>query len=130
MTQRTLLKYALLADAAASGATGLFMAGGAGLLAPLLGLPKPLLLYAGLFLIPYAVIVALVGVASPVRTGAVCGIVLANLVWTAASFGLFALPQIAPTLLGYAFVAAQALAVLAFALVQRAGLARLRAQGA
>ena len=50
----TLLRYALIGDAVASGATGLLMAGGSGLLAGLLGLPEELLRVAGLVLLPYA----------------------------------------------------------------------------
>lgn len=54
----SLLKFALVADAAVSGATGLLLAAGASLLAGLLALPEPLMRYAGLFLLPYAAVVA------------------------------------------------------------------------
>src|SRR5215207_1662991 len=47
----TFLRYALLGDAIASGATGLLSFAGAGLLSSLLGLPEPLLRYAGLVLL-------------------------------------------------------------------------------
>ena len=46
------LRTVLLADAIASGATGLLMIAGAGLLEGLLGLPVALLREAGLVLIP------------------------------------------------------------------------------
>ena len=59
--QRSFLRFALLADAAVSGATGLLAFAGAGILDGLLGLPTELLRYAGLSLIPYAAIVAYVG---------------------------------------------------------------------
>ena len=59
--QSSLLRFALLADALASGAMGVLMAAGAGLLAPFLGLPRPLLLWAGLLLIPFALLVAWTG---------------------------------------------------------------------
>lgn len=49
-----LLRYALIGDALASGATGLLLAGGTGLPTGLLGLPEQLMRYAGLFLLPYA----------------------------------------------------------------------------
>ncbi len=52
------LRLALLGDAAASGATGLLLATAAGPLAPLLGLPEPLLRSAGLVLLPYAAAIA------------------------------------------------------------------------
>ena len=47
-----LLRFALIGDAVASGATGLLMALGAGLLTGLLGLPESLLRIAGLILLP------------------------------------------------------------------------------
>ena len=46
------LKKTLLADAIVSGAAALLMAAGAGLLAPLLGLPAGLLFWAGIVLLP------------------------------------------------------------------------------
>ena len=48
LRQNTFLRYALLADAVASGATGLMMIAGAGLLEGLLGLPVALMREAGL----------------------------------------------------------------------------------
>ncbi len=48
------LRFALLIDAAVSGATGVLMAAGASPLASLLGLPELLILAVGLFFLPYA----------------------------------------------------------------------------
>ena len=56
-----LLRFALLGDAVASGATGLLLAAASGPLAWLLGLPAPLLRGAGLVLLPYATLVAWLG---------------------------------------------------------------------
>ncbi len=116
------LKFALVADAVASGATGILLAGGAGFLTNLLGLPEPLMFYAGLFLVPYALFVAWVGLRPEIPRGAAGLIVALNLVWCVGSFALLASGVVNPGLLGHLFVAAQALVVGAFAMLQIAGL--------
>lgn len=116
------LRLALLGDAAASGATGLLLAAAAGPLAPLLGLPEPLLRGAGLILLPYAALVAWAGRAAAPPRGAIWAIIAVNLLWVADSLLLLALPRLAPTSLGIAFVLAQALVVLGFGLAQWAAL--------
>jgi hypothetical protein len=124
VSQSALLRFALLADALASGAMGVLMAAGAGVLAPLLGLPLPLLLWAGLPLIPFALFVGWAGTREQPPTGAAWAIVIVNLAWVAGSVVLLAVLPQAPTILGYAFVIAQALAVLVLAVLQWAGLGR------
>ena len=118
----SLLRYALLGDALASGATGLLASAGAGLLAPVLGLPEPLLRYAGLALLPYASIVAVLGTRTSVSRGAVWAVVVINALWTLDSVLLLASGWVAPTTLGAAFVVAQGLVVAAFAAAQARGL--------
>ncbi len=117
-----LLRFALLGDAVASGATGLLMAAGSGALSGLLGLPQTLLLYAGLFLLPYAAIVGYVGTRPTVSRGAVWTIVAINALWVVESIVLLASGWVAPTTLGYAFVVFQAVVVFAFAELQFMGL--------
>ena len=56
-----LLRLAVQADAAVSGAMALLLSFGAGMLAPVLRLPEPLLLESGLFLIAYAAFVGWLG---------------------------------------------------------------------
>ena len=122
-----LLRGALLADAAASGAMGLLMAGGAGLLAAPLGLPEPLLRIAGLVLLPWAGWVAWLGAAALPARNAVRAVVAVNLIWVADSLLLLACGRlfgVAPGALGIAFVLVQALAVLGFALLQGMALRR------
>ena len=114
-----LLRFALLGDAAASGATGLLLAAGAGLLAPSLGLPEGLLRIAGFLLLPYAAFVAWIGA----RTGgaprnAIRAVVVVNLLWALDSALLLAIGPVSPNGLGVSFVLAQALAVLGFAAMQ------------
>ena len=122
ITPTPFLRLALLGDAAASGATGLLLAAAAGPLAPLLGLPEPLLRIAGLVLLPYAALVAWAGRAAAPSRGAVWAIIVVNLLWVADSLLLLALPRLAPTGLGIGFVLAQALVVLGFGLAQWAAL--------
>ena len=113
------LRFALLGDAAASGATGLLLAAGAGALAPLLGLPEDLLRVAGLVLLPYAAFVAWLGTRSGgAPRNAVCAVVAINLLWALDSVLLLALGPVEPNDLGTAFVLAQALVVLGFCAMQ------------
>lgn len=116
------LRRALLADAVASAGTGLLMAAGAGVLDGLLGLPTLLLREAGILLLPYAALVAWLGTRASLPEAAVWAVIVGNVAWTAASFGLFVL--LAPTALGYAFVIAQAVVVGVFAELQYIGLKR------
>jgi len=118
------LRYALLADAVASGATGLLMIAGADLLTGLLGLPVGLMREAGLLLIPYVALVAFVGTREVISRQAVQTIIALNVVWVAASVGLLVTDFVAPTALGTAFVLAQAAAVAVFAELQFIGLRR------
>ena len=111
------LRFALLGDAAASGATGLLLAAGA--LAPLLGLPEGLLRVAGLVLLPYAAFVAWLGArGGGAPRNAVRAVVAINLLWALDSVLLLALGPVSPNGLGTAFVLAQAMVVLGFAAVQ------------
>ena len=112
------LRLILLADAAASGATAALLVAGAGVLERLFGLPIALMHEAGLLLIPYVVLVVFVASRPSVAVAAVNAIITINAVWTAASVLLLTSGWVAPTLLGVAFVLAQALAVGAFAVIQ------------
>jgi hypothetical protein len=122
----TNLRFALLADAAASGATGLMMIAGADLLTGLLGLPAGLMRAAGLVLVPYVALVAFVGTRPNISHGAVKAIVAMNIAWVLASAGLLAGGFVVPTALGYAFVIVQAVVVGVFAELQIIGLRRER----
>ena len=85
LRQNTFLRYALLADAVASGATGLMMIAGAGLLEGLLGLPAALMREAGLVLVPYVAFVAWVGTREAISRPAVQAIIALNVLWVAGS---------------------------------------------
>lgn len=122
------LRFALLGDALASGATGLLLAGGAGFLTGLLGLPEALMRYAGLFLLPYAAFVGFVGTRATISKGMVWTIIIANAVWAMESIVLLLGGWVSPTMLGASFVAAQALVVAAFAEAQWIGLRKSSAR--
>ena len=127
LRQNTFLRYALLADAVASGATGLLMIAGADLLTGLLGLPVALMREAGLLLVPYVALVAFVGTRETISRPAVQAIIALNALWAAGSALLLVSGWVAPTALGYAFVIAQAAAVALFAELQVIGLRRTAA---
>ena len=120
----TFLRYALIGDAVASGATGLLMALGAGFLAPLFGLPEGLLRSAGVILLPYAAIVAWLGTRKSLPRAAVWTVIVVNAIWAADSALLLLGGWVAPTALGYGFVIFQAAVVAAFAEAQYFGLRR------
>jgi hypothetical protein len=124
MQNNLFLRYALLADAIASGATALMMIAGADLLTALLGLPVVLMREAGLVLIPYVALVVYVGTRETIARPAVQAVIGLNVLWVAGSALLLLSGFVAPTALGTAFVIAQAAAVALFAELQFIGLRR------
>ena len=101
----------LLTDSLISGATGALMAGAAPILESWLGLPAPLLRFAGVALLPFAALVGWLALqTSPARAG-VQAIVAANFAWVAASILLLVAGGLNPTALGIAFVIFQAVVV-------------------
>ena len=120
----TFLRNVLLLDAAASGATAALLIAGAGLLDSLLGLPVALMREAGLILVPYVAFVAWVGTRETIARGAVWAIIATNALWAIASVGLLVSGLVAPTMLGYAFVLAQAAVVALLGELQYGGLKR------
>lgn len=122
-----LLRQALLADAATSAACGGLMALAAGPMSGALGLPEMLLRLAGLVLLPYAAFIGWLGLREQVQRPVVWAIVIGNVIWAADSILLLASGWVEPTRAGYAFVIAQALAVLMYAEFQYVGLRRSEA---
>lgn len=119
------LRPLLALDAATCAVMGLALDFGARPLAALTGLPAPLLLYAGISLLPIALFMAVA--AWRPHTFAVRLIILGNAAWVAASLALLVSGWVAPNGLGIAFVMVQALAVAALALLEQAA---ARAAGA
>lgn len=121
------LRNALNADAVVSGAAALLMIAGAPFLSPLLGLPTSLLVGAGLLLVPFVAFLVWLARRSSASRLTLVDVVAINAIWVAASTGLLLSGLVAPTILGIAFVAAQALAVAVFAELQYVGMRRAAA---
>ena len=126
-TLNPFLRQVLFADAAVSGAAGLLMVAGAPFLSPLLGLPTGLLFYAGLALFPFVALLVAVARRGAASRAVIIDIIAINALWVAASVGLLVSGTVAPTLLGYAFVIAQALTVALLAELQFVGFRRTTA---
>ena len=105
------LRYVLMADALASGATAALMILGASFLSGLLALPGGLLFEAGLILVPYVLLVAFIASRPTIPVKPVWFIIACNALWTAGSLILLFSGLVAPNALGYAFVIVQAAAV-------------------
>jgi hypothetical protein len=120
----TLLRQALVADAATTAACGTFMLIGASLLSGTLGLPTALLAVAGAALLPCALFVGYLGVIPEAPRTMVLAVIGANLLWAADSALLLVSGTVEPTRAGTVFVIAQALATLMYAGLQSMGLRR------
>lgn len=116
------LRKVLLLDAAVSGAAGVLMIGGAGVLSGLLALPSTLLFWSGLVLVPFVAVLVAVARRSSAPRIVLIDIVGVNVLWVIASFAIMAIGIVQPNLLGVLFITAQALAVALFAALQAAGL--------
>ena len=122
-----LIRFALVADAVATVATGALLAAGGSFLAGLTGLSATATLPLGLFLIAFAAFVGWVGMQQQTPRGAAMLIVIVNAAWVVGSLIVLLAGTWALTLLGVAFVIAQAIAVAALAALQWVGLGRARA---
>ncbi len=125
------LRRILMLDAVASGATGVLLIAGADLLTGWLGLSAGLMRGAGLILVPYVAFVAWLALQAQPARGAVWLVVAANALWAVASVLILVSGLVAPTMLGVAFVIAQAAVVALLgelqAMALRAGPATARA---
>lgn len=115
------LRYVLIADAVASGATGVLMIAGAGFLSGLLSIPGGLLFEAGLLLVPYVLFVLWTATRRVIPVKPVWLIIACNTLWTLGSIVVL-LGWITPNALGTAFVIFQAAAVGLFGILQYVGL--------
>lgn len=120
----TFLRNVLLADALISGATGLLLVLGAGLVTEVLGLPVTLLRLTGLSLLPFASLVAWLATREALPRAAVWAVIAFNAAWAIDSILLLLSGWVAPTALGLVFTIIQASAVLVLAELQYLGLRR------
>ena len=125
-----LLRGALFADALASGAVALLLVVAAGPLESLLAIPAPFLRWAGLILIPYVALVALLGTRDTIAPRNAWLVVEANVAWTVASVLVLVMGWITPNTLGLLFVLGQAAVVAGLGAAQFAGIRQGRGDGA
>jgi hypothetical protein len=116
------LRNVLLADSASCLATGALQVMFTSPLADLLQLPAALLQATGWFLLAYAAVAAVVATREPVPRPLVWLFVAGNFAWAAACLALLVATPLSPTLLGQAWVIAQAVTVVVLAELQWAGL--------
>jgi hypothetical protein len=121
----TFLRWALLADAVISGATGLLMLVAASILETWLGVPTSLMRSAGVVLLPFAGLVVYLSRRNQISRSGVWTVIALNVAWVVGSVLLLVTRSIQPTTLGIAFIGAQALAVAFFAEVQYVGLRKV-----
>jgi hypothetical protein len=120
----TFLRRVLVADAAASAATGLLMLLAAGPLEQWLAIPAGLLRAAGASLIPFAALVGWLALREAVSRAGVWAVIVLNAIWVVDSVALLFTDWVQPAMLGYAFVLAQAAAVAVLAELEYVGLRR------
>jgi len=113
---RSLLRPALILDAAVTGVNGVAYLAAAGPLEDLLGLPASWLRTAGVVLVAFALFVALV--ARRPSAGAVSAIVAVNLAWVAGSLVFAVAGWGSPETVGTVWIVLQALVVAGFAELQ------------
>ncbi len=126
MNSPAFLRRVLTLDSASCLAIGLLLCLGAGPLSGLFGLGERLLFGAGLLLLPLAALIGWLASRPAPPTTLVWLVIAGNVAWTAESVLLIETEAGRITALGTAFVAGQALAVLGLALLEYAGLRRLK----
>ena len=125
MPNTLFLRRILALDALSCLIMGLLMGLGAAALAPLFGLPEPLVRFAGLALLPLAAFIGWLSSRPNPPRPLVWVVILGNLAWTAESF--ITLGQSQATAPGTTFVTAQALAVLGLACLEYVGIRKAAA---
>lgn len=116
------LKFALLADARASGAKGLRHLGASHSPSALLDLPHALLLGTGEFLGVYALLLVAMGTRPRLWSALVMVVALGNALWSLATVGLLLGGALSPSAMATVFVLVQAAAVIVFAALKWLGL--------
>jgi len=117
-----LLKLALYADAAGTVALAVLQLLLPSLLAEQLSLPTGLLTGSGIFMVGYTLMLVLLANATRVWAAAIQFIIIGNVGWAIGCLALAETGIVAPSRLGIAYLVFQAVAVLLFAGLERAGL--------
>ena len=118
------LRRVLIVDALISGASGVAMFALADVFASLLQRPGELVREAGIILLPFAAFVGFVASRQEPARLAVWAIIAMNILWVVDSILLLFSGWVAPNVLGYVFVIAQAAMVLVLADLEYMGLKR------
>ena len=121
------LRRILYADAGLSTSSGLLLAALAGPISDPLGLPDTLLRTVGILFLPWGAFVLYTATCreiSRVRP-LTLSIGVGNVLWSIVSLLVLVTGWVAPTMLGYAFVIAQAILVTAIGVAQFSGLRKL-----
>jgi hypothetical protein len=130
MNSPAFLRRVLALDSASCAMIGLLLCLGAAPLSALFGLAEALLFGAGLLLLPLAAFIAWLASRPMPPSALVWLVIVGNLAWSVESFLLISTEGDRITALGTAFVAGQALAVLAITALEYVGLRRMRAGAA
>lgn len=115
------LKRILLADAVTCALVFVVGVFDAYLIAPLMGLPESVIQIAGWICLPVALLLGFLALQAQPSRGLVQFVALGNFGWVAASFAVVAAFASTLTGIGTAIVIAQAIGVLAFALLEMRG---------
>jgi hypothetical protein len=116
------LRRVLIVDAASSAACGLLLLLDTQLFADLFGLPAALLREIGIIFLPFAALVAALATRQAVPTAGVWIVICGNVAFVLASVALLTGSFVSPTVLGEAFVIAQAVVVAIIAEAEYLGL--------
>lgn len=117
-----LLKIALIADAAACAPLALLQVAMPDLLAGQLAMPRALLTGTGIFLLAYTLLLIVLANSKNIWKGLIDLIIVGNVGWAVGCVALLAAAPFTPSGLGIGYLALQALAVLALAGAEFAGL--------
>lgn len=117
-----LLKLALYADAAGTISLAVLQLLLPSLLAEQLSLPTGLLTGTGIFMVGYTLMLVSLANATRVWAAAIQFIIVGNIGWAIGCLALAETAIVAPSRLGIAYLVFQAVAVLLFAWLERAGL--------
>jgi hypothetical protein len=124
-----LLRIALVIDAVATGALAVLQLALPDVLSRLLMLPRGLLLETGVFLVAYVLLLVVMARSQRLWPWLVRTVVIGNGLWAVGCVALLVTGVVEPGALGLAYVAMQALAVVAFAAAQYLGLRQSSSAG-
>lgn len=124
VTVTRFVRQTLALDAIVTGAAAVLMIAGSSILPAFTGLPEGLLFWAGIVLVPYVAMLALLARQTRLQRLWLIDVIALNGLWVVASLGILVTGAVTPTLLGHAFVLAQAATVALFAILQAKALSQ------